>query len=111
MQDVNPEKAGLIWDFFNMWIITKQAPTDMYQHLKKYIHHVHVKDGLLVNGKEKYCLLGKGEAPINEVMQLLQQNKYKGFFSFEWEKMWHKEIEEPEIALAHYSKEIRKYFT
>ncbi len=28
---------------------------------------------------------------------------YRGFYSFEWEKRWHPEIEEPDVALAQYA--------
>ncbi|RYG31354.1 MAG: sugar phosphate isomerase/epimerase, partial [Chitinophagaceae bacterium] len=36
---------------------------------------------------------------------------YQGYYSFEWEKLWHPEIEEPEAALAQYPAEILKYFS
>ena len=31
--------------------------------------------------------------------------------SFEWEKRWHPEIEDPEIAIPHYAKVMREYLT
>ena len=46
-----------------------------------------------------------------ESIQLLQKGGYQGYYSFEWEKLWHPEIEEPEIALAEYPAEILKYFS
>jgi len=110
MQNANQQKVGLIWDFLNMWSVTKEPPTDVYNKLKKYIYHVHVKDAKWINGKEQYTLLGNGEGPVKEAIQLLAKEKFMGFYSFEWEKMWHPEIEEPEIALAHYPGAIKKYF-
>lgn len=110
MQKKEQHNTGLIWDFFNMWSVTKEPPSMVFNKLKKYIRHIHVKDGMVKNGEEQYTLLGKGEAPVKEVFQLLQRSNFDGFYSFEWEKMWHLEIEEPEIALAHYSKEIKKIF-
>lgn len=104
------DTTGLVWDVVNMWAATKEAPSYAYQKLKKYIKHVHVKDLALRDGKEKYVLLGKGEAPIKDAIELLYSSGYKGFYSFEWEKMWHPEIEEAEVALAHYPKEISSYF-
>ena len=71
---------------------------------------MHIKEGKIVNGKEQYTLLGKGNAPIKEAVQLLNKNGYKGFYSFEWEKMWHPEMEAPELALAHFPNEIKNYF-
>jgi len=34
---------------------------------------------------------------------------YKGFYSFEWEKRWHPEIEEPEVAFAQYASVAAAY--
>ena len=102
--------AGLVWDISNMWTVTKEPPVEVYALLKKYIRHTHIKDATLVNGKPSYTLLGRGEVPIFEAIDVLEKNKYKGFYSFEWEKLWHPEILEPEIALADYPVEMKKHF-
>ena len=105
-----PKNVAMIWDILNMWALTKEPPSLVFNKLKKHIKHIHVKDAVFVNGQEKFVLLGKGEAPIKEAIQIIHKSNFKGFYSFEWEKMWHPEIEEPEVALAHYPKEILKYF-
>jgi sugar phosphate isomerase/epimerase len=102
--------VGLVWDPANMWTVTKESPTEAYGQLKKYIHHTHIKDAKLVEGKPQYTLLGKGEVPIFEAIDVLIKNGYKGFYSFEWEKLWHPEIAEPEIALADYPKAMKTHF-
>jgi len=94
-----------------MWSVTKEPPTDVYNKLKKYIYHVYVKYAKWINRKEQYTLLGSGEGPVKEAIQLLVKEKFMGFCSFEWEKMWHPEIEEPEIALAHYPGAIKNIFS
>ena len=101
--------VGLIWDIVNMWSITKESPAEAYSKLKKYVKHTHIKDLNMVNGKEKYTLLGKGESPIFEAIDLLINGGYKGYLSFEWEKLWHPELAEPELALADYPKAIRQH--
>jgi sugar phosphate isomerase/epimerase len=78
--------------------------------LKPFIHHTHIKDAKMVNGKEQYTLLGQGETPIFEAIELLASDNFKGYYSFEWEKLWHPEIAEPEIAFAAYSKTMQEYF-
>jgi sugar phosphate isomerase/epimerase len=110
MQHTENRQVGLIWDILNAWSVTKEPPALVYGKLKKYIRHVHVKDGKIREGKLQYTLIGEGEAPLKPAIQLLSKDNYKGYYSFEWEKMWHPEIEEPEIAIPHYSKEIVKYF-
>jgi len=109
MAGANHPKVGLIWDFFNMWVVTKESPKEVFDTLGKFIKHVHIKDANLVDGKPAYCLIGQGVAPLREAMDSLNRSNYKGYYSFEWEKKWHPEIQDPEIAFPHFAKEIKKY--
>jgi sugar phosphate isomerase/epimerase len=108
MQETNHQHVGLVWDFFNMWSVTKEAPADMYNVLKKYIYHTHIKDAILTDNGETYTLLGEGNSPVKEALHALKSGGYTGYYSFEWEKLWHPEIQEPEIALPHYAKSFTK---
>ena len=110
MQAAGNKHVGMVWDIVNMWSVTKEPPSEVYAKLKKYIHHTHIKDMKVVDGKESYVLLGKGETPIFEAIDILHNNGYKGYYSFEWEKLWHPEIAEPEIAIADYSKAMKAHF-
>ena len=105
----NPH-VGLVWDVCNMWIVTKEPPEEVYASLKPYIHHTHIKDLKIENGKEEYVLLGTGIVPIFQAIDLLYKNNYPGYYSFEWEKLWHPEIPDPQIALADYPLAIKKHF-
>jgi sugar phosphate isomerase/epimerase len=109
MAGANHPKVGLIWDFFNMWVVTKESPMEVFDTLGKYIKHVHIKDANLVDGKPAYCLIGQGVAPLREAMDSLKRANYKGYYSFEWEKKWHPEIQDPEIAFPHFAREIVSY--
>jgi sugar phosphate isomerase/epimerase len=110
MQKTGHPNVGLIWDIFNMWSITKEPPAEVYQTLKKYIRHTHIKDGRMVAGKPAYTFIGKGEAPLQEAIDALKAGGYSGYYSLEWEKMWHPELPEPELAFADYPKAIQHYF-
>jgi sugar phosphate isomerase/epimerase len=110
MEQANHPKVGLVWDVTNMWTITKEPPSQVYAALKNYIHHTHIKDAQLVDGTPHYKLMGKGEVPIFEAIDLLQKSGYNGYYSFEWEKLWHPEIDDPEIALADYPKAMKQHF-
>ena len=110
MQTVNHKSVGMIWDIVNMWSVTKESPAAVYATLKKYIRHTHIKDLKFIGGKEQYTLLGTGETPIFEAIDILNSNGYKGYYSFEWEKLWHPEIDVPEVAIAHYSNVMKEHF-
>jgi sugar phosphate isomerase/epimerase len=105
MQNVSSKNTGLIWDFFNMYIVTRESPQLMYDTLKPYIRHTHLKDGIIEqDGKFKYLAAGGGNGPIAEAVKILKDSKYKGYYSFEWEKRWHPTIENPEVVFPEYIK-------
>jgi sugar phosphate isomerase/epimerase len=110
MKSADDPHVGLVWDVANMWTITKEPPVVVYERLKKYIRHTHIKDARTVNGKIEYRLLGRGEVPIFAAIDALSKGGYKGYYSFEWEKLWHPEIEDPETALADYPKVMTHHF-
>jgi len=111
MKDASHPNVGLVWDICNMWTITKEPPAEVYRLLKKYIHHTHIKDAKLVDGKPQYTRMGQGEVPWTEAFTALTKGGYKGYYSFEWEKLWHPELEDPETALANYPVDVKKYFS
>ncbi|RDB02518.1 sugar phosphate isomerase/epimerase family protein [Runella aurantiaca] len=110
MQAAKHPQIGLIWDVVNMWTVTKETPTEVHDKLKQYIRHVHIKDVKIVDEKLHYVRIGQGEAPLAEAITALEKNGYKGYYSFEWEKRWHPEIEEPEAVFPDYPKAMKKYF-
>jgi len=110
MQQTNHPHTGLVWDAYNMWSVTKEPPAQVYAFLRNYIKHTHIKDARLINGKEQYVLLGTGDSAIFEAIDLLAKNHYEGYYSFEWEKLWHPEIDDPAIAIADYPKAMQRHF-
>ncbi len=111
MQNSIHPNVGLMWDVFNMWTVTKESPTMVYQKLKKYVLHTHIKNAVLKDDKFSYVLIEKGQVPIFEAIDALRKDNYTGYYGFEWEKMWHPEIESPDIALADYPKVMMRYFS
>ena len=111
MDSVNHPSVGLVWDVTNMWTITKEKPAEVYAVLKNYIYHTHIKDAKLIDGTPHYQLMGTGDVPIFDAIDILRKNNYPGYYSFEWEKLWHPEIDEPEIALADYPKVMEAHFS
>lgn len=109
MDGVRHQHTGLVWDIANMWTITKEPPAEVYQKLKPYIRHTHIKDANVVDGKPQYALMGQGQVPVFEAIDALIKDNYSGYYSFEWEKMWHPGIAEPEVALAHFPEAMQRH--
>lgn len=111
LKNAEHKNAGMVWDVVNMWSITKEPVAQVFERLKKYIRHTHIKDAKVSGSNVQYVFLGKGDVPIFEAIDLLTKSNYKGYYSFEWEKIWHPELPSPELALADYSREMRKHFS
>ncbi len=111
MEAAKHPQVGLVWDAANMYLETKESPALAYQELHTYIHHAHIKDAKKEAGKIGFYFLGEGNLPIFTAIDALFQGGYQGYYSFEWEKLWHPEIAEPELALADYPKKMFAHFS
>ena len=93
--------ARVLWDIHHTFR-AGEAPAQSVALLGSAIAHVHVKDGR-PNGSSpgtwELCLLNEGTVPLREACSALRHSGYDGYLSLEWEKKWHPEIAEPEIAL------------
>ena len=109
LEKASSSHVGLLWDAHNTYVEGKEDPAVTVKTLAKYIRHTHLKDSRMESGKDHYVLTGRGEVPVKRQVELLRQSGYSGYYSFEWEKVWHPEIEEPEIAIADFAQVIRQY--
>jgi sugar phosphate isomerase/epimerase len=103
------DNVALLWDAHHTFVAGKEAPANTFDAMKGFIRHTHLKDSK-PDGKEvRYVLTGAGTVPVQETVSVLVRGGYKGFYCFEWEKRWHPEIEEPEVAFPHFVATLRKY--
>jgi len=101
--------VGLLWDANHTYVDGKEDPVFTVSRLGTYIRHTHLKDSRGEGDDVHYVLTGRGEVPVRRQMQLLAQNGYQGYYSFEWEKVWHPELEEPEIAFPDFAQAATQY--
>jgi sugar phosphate isomerase/epimerase len=110
MQRAESRHVGLVWDAHHTFVDGKEAPADTFARIGRYVHHTHLKDSLPgANGDRHYVLLGRGEVPVREQARVLMQHGYRGLLSFEWEKKWHPDIDDPDVAIPHYAATMREY--
>ena len=101
--------TGLLWDAHHTFVAGKEQPAETYRQLARYVRHTHLKDSRPEGDGVRYVLTGAGTVPVRETVRVLVANGYRGYYCLEWEKRWHPEIEEPEVAFPHYAKVIREY--
>jgi sugar phosphate isomerase/epimerase len=108
----SPAFAAL-WDVHHPFRMG-ESPEEVDSAIGARVAHVHVKDcNRAAPGADRweYVLLGQGElAPqVARAIALLAGRGFDGYVSVDWEKQWHPEIEEPEVALPHYAGTLRRY--
>jgi len=109
LSEANHPNALLLWDAHHTFVDGHEEPEATVRELGKWICHTHLKDSVPQNGDRHYVLTGQGDVPVKRQMQALAAINYKGFFCFEWEKLWHPDIAEPEVAIADFAKVAPRY--
>ena len=103
LQRADSPNVALLWDAHHTFVSGKEQPEDTVRQLGRYIRHTHLKDSVPAGNDRRYVLTGTGEVPVKRQIAALAKIGYRGFYSFEWEKRWHADIEEPERAIAQYA--------
>ncbi len=99
--------VGSLWDVHHPYRQGESLQETM-GHLRTTLVHTHFKDSAVDGDKHHYTLLGEGSIPVAEALQLLRDEGYDGYLSLEWEKKWHPEIDDPEIAFPQYATKMRE---
>jgi sugar phosphate isomerase/epimerase len=102
--------VGLLWDTGHTFGEAHEQPAETYGRLKQYVRLAQFMDFVLDGDKIHYVLLGEGQMPVRDAVRILKQANYGGYYSFDWPKLWHREIAEPETAFPQFVKKMREYF-
>jgi sugar phosphate isomerase/epimerase len=97
------DHIGLLWDAHHTFATSNEDPEFTVKQLGPWIRHTHLKDSTGSGEDRKYVLTGRGNVPIQKQIEVLRAIGYKGYYCFEWEKLWHPDIDEPEVAIADYA--------
>ena len=109
MRRTDSPGVALLWDAHHTFAFGHEAPEDTYRQIGGYVRHVHLKDSVLAGNDRRYVLTGAGDVPVRRQIEVLARNNYAGYYNFEWEKRWHPEIEEPEVAFAQFAEVASGY--
>ena len=107
---VGSANIGAIWDSHHPYRVG-ESPEEVLRLLGDRVVHVHIKDARRTGSGYmdwQLVLLGEGEIPVRQQLDALARHGYDGWVSVEWEKKWHPEIPEPEVALPQHMGVLRE---
>jgi sugar phosphate isomerase/epimerase len=103
------EHVALLWDAHHTFDTSHEEPEFTVGQLGKWIRHTHLKDSVPDGKERRYVLTGKGDVPVKRQVEALVKINYTGFYCFEWEKVWHPDLLDPEVAFPDYVKVVGGY--
>jgi sugar phosphate isomerase/epimerase len=106
LRAANSDHVGLLWDAHHTFADSNEDPEFTVKQIGLWIRHTHLKDSTGSGEDRKYVLTGLGNVPIRRQIESLRSVGYKGFYCFEWEKLWHPDLEAPEIAIADFARVV-----
>jgi len=110
---VPSDVVGAVWDSHHPCRMG-QRPAEVWSDIGRRTLLAQVKDAQRDAARSdgwQLVLLGQGEVPVREMLELLTAGGYEGWISVEWEKRWHSEIEEPELALPQHLSVLSTWLT
>ena len=108
LDSVDDPSFAAIWDVHHTHRMG-ESPEDVVGALGANIHLVHVKDARRSGEDWELVPLGEGEVPVRESLAVLQAAGYDGWLTVEWEKRWHPELAEPDVALSREATTLRSW--
>ncbi|MFQ3620971.1 MAG: sugar phosphate isomerase/epimerase family protein [Spirochaetales bacterium] len=108
LESVSHSYLGVVWDFLHS-LRFGETPEETWNLLGPWVKDVHIKDSAAYSAESfDLKLPGKGNLPIPKILSLLNNQSYRQWLTFEWEKAWHPEIEEPEVAIPYFASYIKQ---
>jgi sugar phosphate isomerase/epimerase len=130
IERVDSRGVGILWDTHHPWRFCDEPLDETLSRIAKWVRHTHWKDSVahvereltaeefradeqartLMSGHRAadYVRFGDGEFPAEHCLALLENAGYKGWLSLEWEKAWHPNLADPEVALPPFPAAIRR---
>lgn len=109
LNNITAPSVGAVWDVHHPYRMGETID-DVWQNIGPRVKHIHMKDARLrENGAWELVLMGEGEVPCRDILARLYAEDYAGVITAEWEKKWHPEIAEPEIAMPQHAETLRAW--
>ena len=107
LEGVSNDAVGIQWDWGNPYLEDEEA-AETWERIKSRLFYCHTKDlGPGAGGELVYVPMGAGIVPVGEIVSWLAKDDFDGWLSYEWEKKWHPDLAEPEVALPQYIEIMR----
>ncbi|NQS76212.1 MAG: AMP-binding protein [Peptococcaceae bacterium] len=103
------DAVAALWDMHHPHRFTEESPGETVQNLGAYIKYVHIKDSIVENGAIRYCMMGEGDLPVDDMMMALRSINYEGYVSLEWVKRWADDLDDAAVVFPNFANYMSRY--
>lgn len=101
IEKIDSKNLGMVYSPDHSIIVNE----DLYEVCNKvrpFTRQLYIADIKLCDTGYIDFLPGKGDVPIHKIYEFFGGEDFDGWITFKWEKVWVKELEEPEFALPYF---------
>jgi sugar phosphate isomerase/epimerase len=112
MAQVNHPRVRVLWDLHHPFRTNGEPAEVTYKNLAPYVVSIHVKDSIPTPEApqpQQYVLLGEGDVPLKQMLDMLVAGGYDGYAILEWEKRWIPDLLDPEVVFPQYVAKMKKW--
>ena len=102
METVGRSNVKVLWDVNHPVRNFGETPQETWNTLKEYIRYLLIKDSVDGADGTEYRMIGDGDLPLKEIVDLLKAADFDGYLSLEWLKRWCLSLAEPGIVFPQY---------
>jgi len=109
IEAVNDPHVAVLWDIHHPYRFMNESPEETYKNIGKYLKYVHIKDSVMENDTVQYKILGDGDIPVTEILDLLRMSGYDDYISLEWVKRWNKTLTDAAVVFPAFANFMSDY--
>ena len=109
IEAVNSPYVSVLWDIHHPYRFMNESPEETYKNIGKYLKYVHIKDSVMENDTVQYKILGDGDIPVTEILDLLRTSGYDDYISLEWVKRWNKTLTDAAVVFPAFANFMSDY--
>ena len=95
-------RFGLVYSPDHSFMHEATHGDELLPRIQPWTKQVYVADLVREGDGQRWVFPGEGEVPLRETIARLDAAGFEGFYSFKWEKIWHPDLAEPEVAMPHF---------
>jgi len=106
---VDNDHVAILWDIHHPYRFMNEKPCETFENIGSYLKYIHIKDSVIDGNIVQYKILGDGDIPVAEVLDLLQTSGYDGYVSLEWVKRWNKNLTDAAVVFPAFANYMSDY--